>query len=65
MLCSESDEGVVIKIADFGLSKAFANGSVLETSCGTPDYAAPVCTGLYPRYEANTLVGGTPYGWCL
>jgi len=32
-----------IKIADFGLSKAFGSGpeSRLETSCGTPDYVAP------------------------
>jgi len=32
---------VVIKIADFGLSKDFTGESDLVTSCGTPDYAAP------------------------
>jgi len=42
LLCSD-DEGkdMVIKIADFGLSKMFSAGEVLKTSCGTPDYAAP------------------------
>lgn len=42
LLCSEGEgKGMVIKIADFGLSKMFNAGEVLKTSCGTPDYAAP------------------------
>jgi len=53
LLCSENHEGVVIKIADFGLSKAFANGSVLETACGTPDYAAPEVLRMDGAYDKS------------
>ena len=37
------DKSVVIKVADFGLMKAFAgpNGDVLQTKVGTPNYMAP------------------------
>jgi len=38
---AEDSMNMKIKIADFGLSKIFAGGQQLETSCGTPDYAAP------------------------
>jgi len=41
LLVSTVDDVETIKIADFGLSKVFAGGQQLETSCGTPDYAAP------------------------
>jgi len=42
LLCSDGEgKDMVIKIADFGLSKMFSAGEVLKTSCGTPDYAAP------------------------
>jgi len=41
LLCSGEQPNMTIKIADFGLSKIFAGGQKLETSCGTPDYAAP------------------------
>jgi len=46
LLIATKDGVDTIKIADFGLSKIFAGGQALETSCGTPDYAAPeVLTG--------------------
>jgi calcium/calmodulin-dependent protein kinase I len=43
LLCTtqEGEDVPAIKIADFGLSKMFAEGEQLQTSCGTPDYAAP------------------------
>eukprot|EP00727_Mastigamoeba_balamuthi_P007897 m51a1_g3728 putative protein serine threonine kinase (355) ;mRNA; f:22933-24693 len=41
LLCAGDDKNIVIKIADFGLSKAFTAGDPLKTACGTPDYAAP------------------------
>lgn len=46
LLVAVEDGKEVIKIADFGLSKIFSAEVFLETSCGTPDYAAPeVLTG--------------------
>ena len=35
-----------IKIADFGLSKFFAPGTVLSTMCGSPQYVAPEILGI-------------------
>jgi len=54
LLCSELDDGkMVIKIADFGLSKAFSGESALETSCGTPDYAAPEVLRMDGAYDKS------------
>jgi len=41
------DENKNIKIADFGLSNIMKDGEFLNTSCGSPNYAAPeVISGL-------------------
>ena len=44
-----------IKIADFGMAAIMKNGSLLETSCGSPHYASPeVITGdKYDGFEAD------------
>eukprot|EP00667_Euglena_gracilis_P003191 EG_transcript_3199 len=49
------DRDLNLKIADFGLSSAIADGSFLWTSCGTPDYAAPelVSGRLYAGPEVD------------
>ncbi len=35
------DEKLNIKIADFGMASLQVDGSMLETSCGSPHYACP------------------------
>lgn len=62
-----------IKIGDFGLSSIMRDGKLFETSCGTPNYAAPeVVSGkLYHGREADVwscgvvlytmLAGGLPF----
>jgi len=40
-LLLKNDEGTIVKIADFGLSKILNNESMMQTACGTPIYVAP------------------------
>lgn len=49
------DEKLNVKIADFGLSNIIADGNFLQTSCGSPNYAAPeVISGkLYAGPEVD------------
>jgi BR serine/threonine kinase len=35
------DDKLNIKIADFGMASLQVDGSMLETSCGSPHYACP------------------------
>ena len=46
MLMVDRTDKSPIKIADFGLSKFFAPGTVLSTMCGSPQYVAPEILGI-------------------
>lgn len=41
VLLESTDEETLLKVSDFGLSKAVNNDSVMRTLCGTPLYVAP------------------------
>lgn len=41
VLLHSTDEETLLKVSDFGLSKAVNNDSVMRTLCGTPLYVAP------------------------
>lgn len=41
LLFATPDEGSLVKIADFGLSKIVGEQALLKTACGTPGYVAP------------------------
>ena len=41
LLLQHSVQGLLVKIVDFGLSNTHDGGSLLQTACGSPCYAAP------------------------
>ena len=49
------DADLNVKIADFGLSNEIKDGDFLNTSCGSPNYAAPevIRGGLYTGPEID------------
>ncbi|CAG2163309.1 unnamed protein product [Oppiella nova] len=48
------DEKNNIKIADFGMASLQMEGSMLETSCGSPHYASPeIIRGALPFDDDN------------
>lgn len=56
MLMVDKTDKSAIKIADFGLSKFFAPGTVLSTMCGSPQYVAPEILGIS---DGNQVSGPT------
>lgn len=54
------DDGLNVKIADFGLSNQIQDGDFLKTSCGSPNYAAPevIRGGLYTGPEIDVWSAG-------
>ena len=53
------DENRNVKIADFGLGNAIADGNFFKTWCGSPNYAAPEVVG------ESTPAKGETGGWFL
>lgn len=49
------DDDLNVKIADFGLSNEISDGNFMETSCGSPNYAAPevIRGAIYPGPEID------------
>jgi len=41
ILCTGEKEHFSVRIADFGLSKLYGQGEIMQTACGTLHYAAP------------------------
>eukprot|EP00891_Asterochloris_glomerata_P001841 jgi/Astpho2/1841/fgenesh1_pm.00038_%23_10_t len=52
MLMTDHTDKSPIKIADFGLSKFFQQGTVLSTMCGSPQYVAPEILGISDGNQA-------------
>lgn len=55
MLMTDRTDKASIKIADFGLSKFFAPGTVLSTMCGSPQYVAPEILGISDGNSVSRL----------
>ena len=55
MLMVDRTDKSPIKIADFGLSKFFAPGTVLSTMCGSPQYVAPEILGISDGNQVTVL----------
>lgn len=50
------DAGLNVKLADFGMAALESNGKLLETSCGSPHYAAPeIVSGLKYHGAASDI----------
>lgn len=50
------DSGFNVKLADFGMAALESNGKLLETSCGSPHYAAPeIVSGLKYHGAASDI----------
>ncbi|CAG88160.2 DEHA2E14080p [Debaryomyces hansenii CBS767] len=50
------DSGLNVKLADFGMAALESNGKLLETSCGSPHYAAPeIVSGLKYHGAASDI----------
>ena len=56
MLMVDKTDKSAIKIADFGLSKFFAPGTVLSTMCGSPQYVAPEILGISDGNQVRALL---------
>ena len=59
LLLKNTPQGLVVKIADFGLSDTHDNGKLLTTPCGSPCYAAPEIIA------GNAYVGPVADIWSL
>ena len=57
MLMGEKTDKSPIKIADFGVSKFFAPGTVLSTMCGSPQYVAPEILGISDGNQVKLVIG--------
>ena len=55
MLMMDHTDKSPIKIADFGLSKFFQQGTVLSTMCGSPQYVAPEILGISDGNQVGSI----------